>query len=98
MKIILSENKISTLLTTIINESSVKSKSEISQELIEKMLERCGVFMINIENNKEYIVFEDVNLTNLIGKRFCICRLIKDKKPFGPIYVRPMDTFKIKNY
>lgn len=54
--------------------------------------------MTNIENGKDYLVLENVSLTNLIGKRCCICRLINDNKVFGPIYVKPLDLFKTKLY
>jgi hypothetical protein len=54
--------------------------------------------MTNIENGKDYIVYEIVSLENLIGKKFCNCRLLKDGNPFGPIYTKPLALFKMKMY
>ena len=101
MKIILNEKSFSSFLGNIINESNINpisQKIDIANKLLEKMILNNGLLMINVENGKEYSVLEDATLTNLIGKRCCICRLIKDGKLFGPIYVKPLDLFKIKTY
>ena len=101
MKIILNEKSFSSFLGNLINESNINpisQKINIATDLLERMISHNGLLMLNIENGKEYLVLEDVTLTNLIGKRCCICRLMKEGKAFGPIYVKPLDLFKMKNY
>lgn len=55
-----------------------------------------GKIMTNIINGKDYYIYEIAAFANIIGKRFCICQLIKDNKPFGAIYVKPYNLFKLK--
>lgn len=103
MKIILSEKNFSYLIGNVINENlyskhPLKIKVDNAMQSLEKLLERDGVIMTNIENGKDYIVYEIVSLENLIGKKFCNCRLLKDGKPFGPIYTKPLALFKMKMY
>lgn len=103
MKIILNEDNFLLMLNNIINESFVtkdplSNKINLTDELLEKLITNNGNIMVNIKNQKLYAVYEDAALTNMIGKRVCICRLLKDNKPYGPIYVKPMDLFKIKTY
>lgn len=103
MKIILNEEKFSSLLTNFINEDLNKkhpiyNKIKSAMTSLENLISRDGVLMVNIDNNKEYVVYEDLTLTNLIGKRYCHCRLLKDGKPYGPIYTKPLDLFKMKMY
>ena len=101
MKIILNEKSFPSFLGSIINESKhnpISQKINIVTDLLERMITNNGLLMINVENGKEYMVFEDTTLTNLIGKRCCVCRLMKNGKSFGPIYVKPLDLFRIKTY
>lgn len=103
MKIILSEKNFSYLIGNLINEeynniNPITNKVKQSMLSLNKLLERDGIIMINIENQKEYLVYEDITLENLIGKKYCHCRLLKDGKPFGPIYTKPMVLFKMKMY
>ena len=55
-----------------------------------------GKIMTNISNGKDYYTYEIAAFANILGKRFCICQLIKDDKPFGAIYVKPYRLFKLK--
>ena len=104
MKIILNEKNFSYLFGNLINESYLQKYDPISMKIergiesLNKLLERDGVIMINIENNKEYLVYEDIALENAIGKKYCHCRLLRDGEPFGPIYTKPMALFKMKMY
>jgi hypothetical protein len=103
MKIILNEKNFSYLIGNVINENlhskhPLKVKVDNAMCSLEKLLEREGVIMTNIENGKDYVVYEIVSLENLIGKKFCNCRLLKDGKPFGPIYTKPLALFKMKMY
>ena len=71
MKIILNEEKFSSLLTNFINEdlnkkNPIYNKIESAMASLEKLISRAGVLMVNIDNNKEYVVYEDLTLTNLI--------------------------------
>ena len=54
--------------------------------------------MINIRNGRDYLVYELLSLANAIGKRYCLCQLLKDGKPYGSVYTKPMHLFKMKNY
>jgi hypothetical protein len=103
MKIILNEKNFLYLIGNVINENldykhPLKVKVDSAIYSLEKLLEREGVIMTNIENGKDYIVYEIVSLENLIGKKFCNCRLLKDGNPFGPIYTKPLALFKMKMY
>lgn len=104
MKIILNEKNFSYLIGNLINETYVQNYEPISMKIeqgmssLYKLLERDGVIMTNVENGKEYLVYEDVSLEHTIGKKYCHCRLLRDGKPFGPIYTKPMALFKMKMY
>jgi hypothetical protein len=104
MKIILSETKFSFLMTHMINEtispnlSSLMIKADKALNVLKKLIQSDGVIMQNIENGKEYIVYEIYSLTNIIGKKIGICQLYKDGAPYGSLYVKSMDLFKMKNY
>lgn len=65
-------------------------------ELMQNFLFTNGKVMTNIDNGKDYIVFEVGQLAQLMGKRFCVCQLFKDNKPFGSIYIKPLLLFKEK--
>lgn len=102
MKIILGENNFPTLLTAMLNENNdnnvILNKIDITLESLKKLLQRSGVIMFDILNGKEYIVYELTNLEVMLGKKYCICRLIKDGEPYGQLMVKPMVQFKMKNY
>ena len=104
MKIILSETKFSFLITQMINETMLPTIHPLSVRVdkaiqtLKHLLVNDGIIMQNIQNGKEYIVYELQSLTNVIGKRFVVCQLYKDGEPYGSLYVKPMDLFKMKNY
>ena len=100
MKIILNERAFSSLIDNILNETHnpLNQKIEIAIDTLKRLIARDGVVMTNIENGKDYSVYEILSLTNEIGKRYCICQLIKDGKPYGSIYTKPLDMFKMKIY
>ena len=75
-----------------------KKKIDAAVDSLKKLLDVEGKVMINIENGKEYLTYEIYSLANTIGKRYCICRLIKDGKAYGTLYTRPLTMFKHKNY
>lgn len=70
---------------------------DIAQDRLSKFLETDGVPMVSISNGKEYFIYEIAELADLIGKRYCICQLVKDNKLFGSVFIRPLNSFKIKN-
>lgn len=76
------------------NPYSKQIKSSI--ELIQRFLANNSRIMTNVDNGKDYLVFEITQLAQLTGKRFCLCQLYKDNKPFGAIYVKPFLMFKEK--
>ena len=47
---------------------------------------------------KEYLTYELLSLANAIGKRYCLCQLLKDGEQYGTISTKPMELFKLKNY
>ena len=65
-------------------------------QLLYNFLKNNGTIMTNIENGKDYLVYEMAAFANIIGKRFCICQLIKDNDQFGSIYMKPFSLFKLK--
>lgn len=108
MKIFLTEEKLSLLLTKLMleynahdgnaNRNPYAKKIVQSEQALENLLAREGTVLLNIENGKEYLTYEITSLANTIGRRYCICRLIKDNEPYGAIYTKPMAQFKWKNY
>ena len=43
-------------------------------------------------------VYEIVSIANVIGKRFGVIQLMKDGELYGPLSVKPLSLFKVKNY
>ena len=107
MKIIVNEDKISTLMTRLLIEYNISDgnadknpytkKINASMDALERLLSQEGILAINIENGKEYLVYEIHSLAQTIGKRYCLCRLIKDNQAYGAIYTKPMAMFRLKN-
>ena len=69
---------------------------EANKKLLQRFLTTNGRVMVNIDNGRDYLVFEIGQLASLMGKRFCMCQLMKDNKPFGAIYTKPFSLFKEK--
>jgi hypothetical protein len=107
MRIIINESQLSTVLTQMSQgvknaDGNLKHNPRAMQidtavDSLEKLLLTNGSRMINIMNGKEYVTYELYSLANTIGKRYCICKLIKDGEPYGTLYVRPLVMFKPKN-
>lgn len=115
MRIIITEDQMSTLLTQMANDQEIpnqvrknadgnyahnptKQKVDAAVESLKKLLSSQGKTMVNIQNGKEYLTYEIYSLANTIGKRYCICRLIKDGEPYGTLFTKPLSLFKPKNY
>lgn len=108
MKIFLNENKFASLLNEFINEYNIydgnadknpyAKKIKLAKLSLEKLLYTNGVIMTNIENGKDYLVYELFSLANVIGKRYCLCQLIKDNEQYGQIATKPLAMFKQKQY
>jgi hypothetical protein len=108
MKIILSENRFCRLLTEMMIEynsfdgnhdrNPYEKRIESDMQSLENLIHRDGIVMINIRNGRDYLVYELLSLANAIGKRYCLCQLLKDGKPYGSVYTKPMHLFKMKNY
>lgn len=73
-----------------------QKKLDQSMDHIESFLKNNGRIMTNIDNGKDYLVYEILSFANLLGKRTVICQLIKDNMPFGSIYIKPWMLFKTK--
>ena len=105
-KIILSENKFVGLLTEMMFEynsydgnadnNPYAKKIKMAKDSLEKLLSTSGQVMINIENGKEYLTYELFSLADAIGKRYCLCQLLKDNEQYGSISTKPMELFKVK--
>ena len=99
-KIIVTEEQIANLiveesLAYLYNPYSNKIKS--SEESLNNLLLNYGKVMINIKNGRDFYVYYAKGISNVIGKQYCICRIIgMDGNPNGPIYVKPMELFKNK--
>jgi hypothetical protein len=103
MKIKLDENKFSSLMGNLLyenftNQNPIKQQSEISINSLKQLLNSDGIIMTNVENGKDYKVYEITSLANTIGKRFVITQLIKDGDLYGQLSVKPLTLFKMKNY
>lgn len=106
VKIYLKEEKLNKLFDVLMLESNsgnsnnyqYTKKAENAKKMLEHLLYNNGVVMINVENNKEYLVYELSSLVNIIGKRYCLCQLIKDNEQYGSVLTKPLCLFKYKNY
>lgn len=111
MKVFVNEEKFaSILLNEMINEYEIsdgnafhnpyKKKLQRGKNLLKNLVEQYGKIMTSIENNKDYCVYEIYSLSQSLGVRYCLCRIIDEetKKPKGAVLVKPLETFKIKNY
>ena len=106
MKIFLNESKFSVLLNEMMNEYNIsngnavrnpyKQKVQSAKESLEKLLKINGTVMSNVENGKDYLTYEIYSLANAIGKRYCLCQLLKDGEQYGAIATKPMALFKQK--
>lgn len=65
-------------------------------ELLSNFLKNNCQIMTSIDNGKDYLVYEIAAFANIIGRRYCICQLLKDGEPFGSIYVKPLTLFRLK--
>lgn len=103
MKILLTENQLSSI---ILNEYNIadgnashnpyKKKFENAKERLKKLIDIQGKTMVSMENGDEYKVYEIVSLGQMLGTRYCICRIIKDNETQGTVMVKPMALFKEK--
>ena len=107
-RIFLNENKLVNLLTEMMFEYGINDgnadnnpyakKINAAKDSLERLLSTDGTLMINIENGKEYLTYELFSLADAIGKRYCLCQLLKDGEQYGSISTNPMELFKLKNY
>lgn len=75
MKVVLSENKMASLLFEMINEYNISDgnadynpyakKIDSAIDTLEKLINSDGVIMSNIENGKDYIVYEIYSLCSI---------------------------------
>lgn len=79
-----------------VDHNPYKKKLDKSMDAVESFLHNNGRIMTNIDNGKDYIVYEIAAFGNLMGKRCVISQLIKDNKPFGSIYLKPLVLFRTK--
>lgn len=105
MKILLNESNFSFLLLHeyIAEQNNTqykifKQKNELAKKSLENLLSTNGILMTNIENGKDYVTYELKSLQDILGKRYCICRLIKDNDYYGQISLKPLSMFKSKNF
>lgn len=100
MKIILNEEKFSSLILCGLFETVNPLKQKVSIDIasLKKLIATDGVLMVNLENGKEYVVYEISSIANVIGKRFCVAQLVKDGELYGSLIVKPLSLFKVKNY
>lgn len=111
MQLILNEEKLPILALEILKEfnnydgnayhNPYQKKIEVADEALDKFILQNGKIMANISNGKDYLVYEIVALSELIGRRYCMCKLVKDGKPYGVIYAKPLENFRekiINNY
>lgn len=100
MNIIIKESKLNILLTELFNNNLsnqvVNQKVERDSQLLCNFLKQYGLLMTNIENGKDYLVYELNTLTNMIGKRYGMVQLMKDGEPYQSIYIKPLDLYRRK--
>lgn len=65
------------------------------RQALKDFLVNCGKIMTSKENGKQYKVFYDQTISNLIGYNYCICVQWNpiEMKPESTIYIRALDKF-----
>lgn len=65
------------------------------RQALKDFLVNCGKIMTSKENGKQYKVFYDQTISNLIGYNYCLCIQWDpiELKPESTIYVRALDKF-----
>lgn len=65
------------------------------RQALKNFLVNCGKIMTSKENGKQYKVYFDQSISNLIGYNYCICVQWNpiEMKPESTIYIRALDKF-----
>lgn len=71
-----------------------QKKIDSANETLKNLIKTQGMPMVNISNGRQYLVYEIVALSEIVGKRYGICQIIKDNEVHGTISIRPMVSFK----
>lgn len=95
MRVFLNEEQIAQIILETSTYNVYASQINDAKEKLNNYLSNYGEVMFNIENEKLYNVITLPNLSNAIGKQYCICRAInKENNSYGSIYVKPLKIFK----
>lgn len=64
---------------------------------LENYIERSGEYMIDITNNKTYMVQYLKALSELVGRDYAMCAPVREDGTYGAFYVKPWNTFMKKD-
>lgn len=96
MKIIINEHQESIIETKILSDEirdRIKKVNDEKMEL-ENFIESHGEYMIDVTNDKTYMVQYLKALSELVGKKYAMCAPVKKDGTYGAFYVKPFETFK----
>jgi hypothetical protein len=74
-----------------------KAKVEDEKHELENYIEAHGEYMIDITNNKLYLVQPLKALSRLLGKDYVMCAPVKGDDTYAAFYVKPLSTFQDKD-
>lgn len=75
-------------------ETEIKQNVKDEKAQLENFIEKNGEYMIDITNNKTYMVQYLKALSELVGKPYAMCAPMKSDGTYGAFYVKPYSTFK----
>ena len=71
---------------------------EAEKQQLEDYIKKNGEYMIDITNEKTYLVQYLKTLSDLVGKDYAVCTQVRKDGTCGAFYVKPYNTFKKKSY
>lgn len=99
MKIIINEHQEAIIETKVISDEirdRIKKVNDEKMEL-ENFIESHGEYMIDVTNDKTYMVQYLRALSELVGKQYAMCAPVRKDGTYGAFYVKPLETFKRTN-
>ena len=98
MNIIINEHQEVILEKKTVSDAMREKIKQVSddKERLEDYIESNGEYMVDITNDKTYLVQYLKALSELVGKKYVMCAPVKRDGTYGAFYVKPFETFEKK--
>ena len=96
MRIIINEHQNQILEAKVISDEMRERIKKVNDEKmeLENFIESHGEYMIDVTNEKTYLVQYLKALSELVGKQYAMCAPVRKDGTYGAFYVKPFETFK----